>query len=409
MIKVDNPNKYDYAIIVLIVCLLAGNYGGVFRLIRIVSIILLPLYLECSSIQIKGLVFIKKILFCFFIFATFSLIWTPALCFDGIKELLYYIVHFLIFYEIVYFSKRAHQPLESLSWGWTILITLTLCIAYWEILTGNHLPIAREGDDAMHGEGITLTRFVASVTYVNFNRYVTLLCFAFPWICYRFFTGTSIVKRFAYMVVLLLAFFTMVCNSSRGGLLAVAVMFLVYLSKQGVSLKNVLLLVLFTFATSYVVNIIDADYFSVFLLRFSGGVDFSEEGRTEILIACLQSLYETIGFGVGISGMIPAITAINSSITPLAHNLFMEIALQYGVLFFVIFLCFLIAAFRRYSKISNKSRKMVMGMALYAMPFYFIIDSSYLLSPQLYVLFSTIFVFCRDDEFSDSINKLQHH
>ena len=216
MVNIRGIHKYDNIIILLITSIAFGIFGGPFQLTRILSICFLPLLLLKIK---KSLRFINIYLsfFSFFIFyCFFSLLWVPDKI-EGLIEIIYNIIHFLIFLEILVFARFSDTPLTSISKGWTYAVILTLIVAIWEISTGNHFSLSSHVADKTEnlGNGMFISRTFASVTFTNYNTYVTFLCFSAPFIFYRLLLQNQIKYILLPIVVLSLSFICVMVNASR--------------------------------------------------------------------------------------------------------------------------------------------------------------------------------------------------
>ena len=97
--------------------------------------------------------------------------------------------------------------------------------------------------------------------------------------------------------------------------------------------------------------------------------------------------------GSGISSIATAMKEMNPNVTNISHNLFLEILVQYGVIFFSFYVVFLFKLFRQARKSCKRSIKIMLLMALIALPIYGIIDSGYLLNHVFYVAMGSLTVF----------------
>ena len=72
--------------------------------------------------------------------------------------------------------------------------------------------------------------------------------------------------------------------------------------------------------------------------------------------------------------------------------------MQYGVVFFVIFVLWLVKVFVKSWNLGEINRRAVLFMSLFAMPVYTIIGGTYLLSPHLFALMGSIYVFANEEK-----------
>ena len=388
--------KYDFFIIILIASLSFGIIGQAYQVPRVLAVVFLPVLIASFKYARN---YVKPYLLCFAAFCFFCLLsmaWTPD--FDtGIKELVYYLVHFLLFLEVIVFSRLSKSPTYAVSMGWMVAVSMTLVVALWEIFTGHHLSMAVFKSEAIIKTGTEIVvRRNASVTFGNFNTYVTFLCFAFPFLLYRVSRIRGLKIRAAIpVIVVLLAAVCILFNASRGGILTLVGMSGIYVIMNSSNKYTLPLTIVIVLAAGYILysngNILDA-----INARSSEQGMFESNERIVIWIATMKAFVSTYGLGVGIGGMQVAIAQFTTGVT-ITHNLFLEILLQYGVIFFSVFLFFLVRLYKKTVKLNNVAIKTTLLMALITMPVYGIINSGYLLSPGFYVLLSSLIVFADDE------------
>ena len=122
-------------------------------------------------------------------------------------------------------------------------------------------------------------------------------------------------------------------------------------------------------------------------------------GRIAIWILVLRSIFYNMGLGVGCGSMAAFLEAHKggTDIALATHNLFFEILLVFGIIWFFLFVRFIFRLLKRTNKINEDQRRIPLQLALWTMPIYCIIDSTYLLDPLIYVSLATIFIFVNGD------------
>lgn len=395
----EKRNKYDLYLILIPLTLAFGAFGGALQLTRLLGLILIPELLRhyrSAKPLING-IFIWVSLF--YIFCVFSMLWTPDRS-EGFKELVYYFTHFIVLLEIVVFSKKANNSLRSLSLGWLWAVTLTLVVALWEFTTDQHLSFAYDDSDLMMnaGNGEVVQRLFASVTFGNPNAYVTFLCFALPFLLFNLLSADFGKKTIWSISAVILTIITLLLDASRGGILAMAVMGVIFIFMAPKSKHFNILLVLLISVLLFILYWYRDVIFLVIGLRAADGAMFSDDARSVIWSNALKAFWDSGGIGVGIGGMQKAMRTVTSGIT-VTHNLFLEILLQYGFLFLIVFVVSLIRLFFKSRKIKDKSVKITLYTSIIAMPIYTIITSQYLLDPVLFVCLASLVVFANYERF----------
>lgn len=384
---------YSLFVALLVVCIFFGNFGGAFQVDRLLAILFLPWLF--ANIGKKGCEYTRdltKVLACFYIYMLISFIWTPDKQ-EAIKEVVYYLVHFILFLELVLFARFANMPLKWVSRGWMIAVLICSVIAYWEITTGQHLSLAKDQGSSFNTGSMIVEHMTASVTFNNYNSYVTLLCFSYPWIFYVMLDKErKLLEKLIALVALIMASLVIIINASRGGVLSMIIMLLIYYWYSEKSWMKNMVLILFIMFLGYVLIQYGESITAVIAARASGGAMFEDEARSIIWTNALETFADTFGFGVGIGGLSEAMKEYAHGGITVTHNMILEILVQYGVIITFVVVWFLWRQFRKSLKV-ERSRKIVLMMALITMPVYAIIDSGYLLTTHLYVLMATIYIF----------------
>lgn len=382
-------NKFDYIIVLLIASLTFGGYGGALQLVRILAIIFFPLllshYYRCRDYA-SG---IRNFLLCMFLYAVCSFLWTLDTV-TGMKELLYLIVHSILFMELIVFARYANKPLESFSTGWLLFLICCLPVSAWELISGEHLSIAREADATISIGGNMLNRRFASHTYGDINAYNTILCFAVPWIYYRMMTISKTVKeRMVDIVLILFPFIICVYNGTRGGTIAMGIMLAVYVLRSVKSVKNTIFLACMFIVAGLLISHYASDLFVVLEAR-----DI-QDTRTQVWLTAWKAIVNDgfLGSGIG-GGQASMEQSVHGSIA-VPHNAIIELCLVYGIGFTMAVLLYQYRMFMKSFRVYDLSIRYTLLLLFFSLPFSLLIHSHYLNQACLYVLLATQFVFAR--------------
>lgn len=386
-------NKYDIYILLLIVSTIFGTIGGALTAPRLLGILLIPkLFNIANREKLPYITTLRSWTVAFFIFASASLLWTPDKA-EGLKELLYYSIHFLIFFEIIVFSRMAISPLRNISFGVILCIFLTSVVGFWELTTDNHLSYSAQDEaiaSTMNGE--VVVRYFAAVTFYNLNGYVTYLCLFFPFLLYGMTLDEKLIKILS-VIAMLIAIVLILCNASRGGLLSIFIcLFLFFLiaTKSKSILFSIFLLIsglsllLYKFGDSILL---------IISMRTSEGGLFSDDSRFVIWANALNVFFDYVGIGCGIGGMREAMAKFANGGITITHNIFLEILCQYGLVFCLAFVKFLLNLLKNGKKSLDKKRSLLVKISVLSFPMTCIINSGYLLDPQLFIVLASIYVF----------------
>lgn len=374
---------------------------------RLFSILFAPSFLSNINLAKRQIKRHIDVVICFLGYCLLSLIWSPDNS-EGMTELVYFIIHFLLFFEIIIFSMCAKKPIDTITKGWMLAVSLTVLFAFWEFQTGYHLPYCRNDAESMVnlGGGQILQKEFAAVAFINYNTYVTYLCFAIPFLFYLIANKKEEKLIFFWLsiVIVILASACILRNGSRGGLLSILTVLGAYFLMRPKNKSWIIALTLLVLFVAYVIKEY-GEVFSYMMMRASDG-NLTEGGdRLVVWSYALERFYDTLGFGVGIGGMASAMQGISGDIK-ITHNIFLEILLQYGLIFFVVFVVFLVKMFMKARTLKDFPRKVTIFTALISFPIYGIVNSGYLFNPFVYAGLASLYVFCNYDSFRPLHNTL---
>ncbi len=394
-------NRYDYSIILLISLISFGIIGGALQPIRLMSIFFMPsviawIALKKHSIKIQKIIFF---LIVWYIYLFFSIFWTLDQD-QGFKEIFYYLVHFLLFFQLIAWSEKANDPKRSVILGWVLVLLLTLPIAIYEVNTLNHLSLdVFESDLTMNLDGEIKPYRYASVTFGNYNGYVVNMMYCFPFLLAAIFRETGY-----FFKVLLLVLFSSIAiifiNASRGGFLVTFIclfVFLYYIAKKfRLTLKKIssLFLVLaLGFGFIYFLSLYSDSYFSRILYRSSFGTSsFTDDNsRSAIIIAGIGILKDSNFLGYGVGSELLALKNTSVDI-PNSHNLFLEILIQYGIFIFIGFIYVLYRIFLGAFDLKDERDKIILYGVMFSFLPLMVINSGYLTMSSFWVFISSLLI-----------------
>ena len=402
-------NIFDCFIFFLIASLAAGNLFGSLQLPRVVAMLLgIPCLIKMPVFkEVLGDLRIWAVLFLLYSFV--SCLWTPAGIDEGLIASVYNLVHFLLFTEIIVFSRFARNPMKAITLGFLVALSATAAIGFWEIMTDNHLSTSKLDEARASGPGIdeAYVRFFAASTFYNLNTYVTFICFILPFL---FWGGinkdNSLIIRFFYLLAIVIAIILVLFNGSRGGLLAMAIMALVYFYFSVFKLKQsvfsiLLLITLLVVVFSYYGPII----LNTLLMRFEIQGAFQEETRFVIWRNALKASSDYLFLGCGAGGMEFAMLKYANGGVSVAHNVFLEVLSEYGIVFTGGLVFYLYMIFKRGRRMMDIPRKMCIYQAIIAFPIIGIINSGYLTGPILWAFLASLYVIANYEHIK-SVNKV---
>lgn len=394
-------NFFDIVIIVLIASLCTGLIGGAWTLPRVLTIATVPILL--SKVSYLRNSYIRPLLFFFgfwMIYNLVSLAWTPDVD-KGLKEYAYFITYFVLFIEIACFSKISNNPFRSIMIGWVFFVLITGTIGMWELFTDQHLAVSSMGSDEMkYSEGEFFKFYYASSTFGNYNTFVTVLCFALPFVLYAIANASCFSKLFNILsiVALLEIIFVLFYNGSRGGLFSLGIMAVVFIihmrklrnGRGGSKFWFFILVLLIVGVFIYMGDVLLA----TIRFRSSHSNILEDNTRTSIITYAFDIFLDTFGFGTGIGGLYDAMKAkrgTGGTIAP--HNLFVELGVQYGILIFSVFLYYVYKLFKLSIKTKDRYKRLFFQMVIFSMPTTMVINSFYLMQTAFWIYFACVYVF----------------
>lgn len=390
-------NKYDIGIILLIASLVVGDLGGALQPVRVVSLVFMP------QVLIHFVRFDRLInrIFLFFLFWLFyiiiSLSWTSDFS-QGVKEFFYYISHFSLFFLIQYWAYKAINPFRSIILGWLTFFLLSCPFAFYELIYDRHLASSQFSDELMinAGHGEVYQKKFSALNFLNYNTYVTVLCFAMPFLFSFLLLKKTFISQIVGWVSIMMLAYIQLMNASRGGVICLVITsfcFFYYYRKVSFRKKwlivSSLLLVVLFFIIPYWSIIIEQ-----FALRFvSRGSIMEDTSRSHLIRIALDLFTESYGVGTGVGSIMASIAQKTTGVI-ITHNLFLELLVQYGIVIFSICVFFCIHLYyNAYKKVNDDSRRFVLYSSLFSLPFVAVINSGYLLMPSFWAYFSCLTFF----------------
>lgn len=395
--EINRYNLYDFTLVLIVALLVVGDLGGALQPVRLISLLLFPLVLK-SVFKINLIVSRLALFFLFwFGYIFISLIWTSNF-FEGVKEVFYYFTHFILFMLIQVFSKRAYNPLKSIIYGWLLFFMLSTPIALYELFTDWHFPSSQFSSNYIQnlGDGLVYQKKFSAINFLNYNTYVTILCFSTPFI----FAYLLIVNRVKLQIVgwlnILFLLYILLMNASRGGIICFflyLILFVFFYKHVRFRAKNVILFILsvillgvFIFYSSLLFEQIQAR----FVARTS---IFEDSSRWNLIHSAMKLFLGTWGIGTGVGSIETSMRYVSSGVVA-PHNLFFEILVQYGLLIFVGFLMFIFGLFKCVYRYPYRTiSKFIIYGSVLSLPFVFVINAGYLLMPSFWVYISSLLLF----------------
>jgi teichuronic acid biosynthesis protein TuaE len=280
------------------------------------------------------------------LYALLSLFWAPNLG-RGLSDVVTIVFGFVLILALL--SLEAYRPdnLDRLRFGWLIAFLLAAVVAWIEILTDTHLPTPMSAKNPDYFEDNVI---VATMSHTSsFGGFLLLVI---PFLLWSMEKARGLGKL-AYIILIGAVGFLMFYSASRIGLLGLIAQLVVY----AVILKRRWYAILLPalggiVAFGYWTHVSSHGEFAMARKLsnvYESGTDTSMDHRLALTINGLYMLYKTAGRGVGAAGFEDNISG-EDLLVPLpilrgarwnAHNFWIEILSEYGVLPFGAFIAVL--------------------------------------------------------------------
>ena len=394
-------NSFDLYLFLLIASLVAGNLFGALQVPRVLAIVLFFPCLNCFLKMWGMLRDLRNWALLFIAYSIVSSIWNPAGISEGLISSVYNAVHFTLFFEIIVFSRFANNPIKAIVYGFLIAFAISAVIAFWELTTDQHLNTSKFEEAQTSNTGYDIyVRYFAAVTFYNFNMYVTFICFLLPFLFYGVSNAQNKGRtRIVFAIATALAVVLLIYNGSRGGLLAFLIMVSVYVFFTSSNKRTLsVYFVLFLAVLGFVLYRYGSTILNTLIMRGEVQGIVQEESRFVIWGNVWKVVQDYYFLGCGAGGLRIAMAKYVNRGILMAHNVFLEVLSEYGIVFFIGFLMFLITVFNKAKKLADKQRKLCLYQALLAFPVYGIINSGYLNQPVLWAAMASLYVFANYEQ-----------
>ncbi len=387
-------NIWDKLMVLFIALLAGGLIGGAFTPVRLFALCCVPLMLKYPNTkQVRRHYAYELFLLISWVFYAFVMLLVAIDLTVSIKYWLHLILNVYAFFVLIWLANKASNPQKAITTGWVVLLLITLPIACWEFVTDQHLPWSILGSDVQmnFGGGEVLQRRFAAITFGNLNMYNVILCYVFVFIAYKIISkDVAITKlQICNWLLLVMVCLVVILNSSRASMLCLAIGVLclcLYFVRN--SWKMLSLLMLFIGIVIYIA--IKNDLFLMIFTRFSSQ-GFEDSGRMENIVYGVRALIESNLLGVGTGNYTPIMERFGLEITA-PHNIFIEIATQFGIVILLGFVGILCRIVIKGIQNPQKANKVLVFIAIVLYPFVHIINSGYLLHTAFWLYLSSIYI-----------------
>lgn len=371
-------NIFDWMLTGLFALLVFGMMGNGAQPVRLAILGLLPfMLLDVFRRPHESMAYYRYEVF----FLAFWWMWAASFLYkavvleESVKHLIYLFIHIFGFLEVIWAANKAKNPQRAICRGWIIMLILSLPIAVWEFTTGQHLPTTIMRDQSIVFGKVRIDRPYAAVTFGNLNSYNTAICWALP---YLFIWALFPEKKRDTLVAILTfipLFLIVILNSSRGAILCMGALIMVYvgcylkIGKHRTALLSALIVA--TFVLAYYLY----EMFFFIIGRFADQ-GMGDDGRVENIVQGTRAWLDSWCLGIGIGNYEPIMDQIYRVDIPAPHNLFLEILVVFGLFIAVGFMGMLLRIFLR-AKRSERRNRFFFAFAIVALFLGGMVDSGY--------------------------------
>lgn len=395
----EKYNIYDKLLLVLILMQVFGIIGDAFQPLRLFTVVLTP-FLITSIVKNKYIYTKYKYEFFLYVFWVLYGILTliVSIYLDvSIKEIVYLIINFLSFFLLLLLSTKANDPKNIIIWGWFIFFVITAPIALYELFYDFHLPIsAQEEGLIMKYDNVIFDRIFASVTFGNLNGYNTVLMLTLPFILSRFFDIQDTRLKFLQLIIVLIFLYIVINNGSRAAIITTVFILSIFLVFYFDKRKLITFVVLLFIVFGFIVNKYFDDLFFILINRFEAQ-GLSDEGRADILSSSINEFFNSFLLGIGAGNLKPLLSEKYKLDNFAPHNMFLEIGVQYGIIILVLFALQFVKMLKKIRVNRNIGNRFIVFSAILSLPLITIIDSSYILSSNIWLFISSLYIISDSD------------
>ena len=387
-------NKYDIYLFIIIVSIIYSRWG-ILHPTTFLAIIFLPKLYDNTHLIQKYVKHISLFFMFWMFYAFISFFWAPDSR-NAYLDLFFLFIHFTLFLEIIVFSIKANRPIQTIIGSWAIAFFLTSIIGLWEIFTNNHLDSARiEKEYYTHSLNDYYKKEYATVTFYNPNTYCLFITMAFPFLLYLTSFSKTTIELIRNILLAFVAVFIVSRDSSRGGIITMAMMLAIYFFYRIKSKSNRIRFYAVTAVAiiGVLVYYFGESFFASILFRLEENELLESDAREMLISSSWKMFLESNGFGKGVGSMMYMLE--NSPTNPTrflyVHNMLMETLLQYGAIIGLGLICFLIYLLFNSRKVNDTAKSIIIGAVL-SFPFYSVINSENLRPHFIWVFFASIYI-----------------
>ena len=205
---------------------------------------------------------------------------------------------------------------------------------------------------------------------------------------YRFLTS----RKLSFLVPIFLVAYIILKNGSRGSILSLGIMLLIYILNGLKSRNSRIVALLFILFLTSVLLIFGEKLFAVFIVRMEmQGIQ--DNSRLEIWMGAWDLFVKSKGLGCGVGSMGVLLPSLNRFGIGYAHCMLLESMIEGGAFLLSLILYFLLKVIKSAFSEKNLSIKVLLFSVIIAFPVYTIINSEYLRPAFIWCFFFSTYIF----------------
>jgi|GEM_PF-5805818 len=288
-----------------------------------------------------------------FLYGGIGLLWAPSLA-TGSKQLIAIFIGIASSVVIATLIPSSDMAVNWARKAWIVAFLITIPIAVHEIRTDQHRPSSVVEHVESGGAQSVAGKF-AAVTFGNRNNYASFICMVFPAVLIEAISSRKAVLVLVYFGIAATALVLVAIDASRLGIVTLVLQLMVVWWLAGKNKTFLFRVLAISLLIAGYLAVAASQYTQIKLESTVSGDDQSLAQRFEYSLRGLQLAADSGGMGVGAGGYNQ--DAANGLLES-AHDVWVEIAADYGVIIFTGMVFVLLLGLRRLHKAVFAARRL---------------------------------------------------
>ncbi|WP_339606815.1 O-antigen ligase family protein [uncultured Roseivirga sp.] len=304
------------------------------------------------------------------IYGVLSLLWAMDKA-GALKHIVFMTLNFSMIFFIVFLTDT-FSSFKRLYNIWMMIFVVLIPIAFWEVLTGNHLSVSGLNNVS---EGYEFYKFAPTTLFGNQNDYATFIAMSLPMfmvgVRYSQKTSSKLLMGIIYGCGIVILIFSTSRSNYIGVILGLMFWFL-FMQDVKTKFKLIFTFVVVLFIVSFYLSSRNMEYLTGVwqdfeaLLNVQNGGDSGLNSRQNLVRNAIYFAVKSGGFGVG-AGNVEYYMANSPKFYVGAytnvHNWWAELLANYGIIIFLMYVFFYFglgrSLWKLYLNLSDRNEKMI--------------------------------------------------